>query len=83
LTERVELLAHQRSAIDASETGVFDDVAYLVTAPELEEHKSMEEEFESILVDFDFDLEDQADFDIYLKIKYFWNDWNPILTDIY
>lgn len=77
LTERVALL--MRAIPDQSIRD--DEAAYFAEAHE--EESVDQHEKETILVDFDFDIDNQENFDVYMNIKYFWNDWNPILTDIY
>jgi hypothetical protein len=51
------------------------------------EHETAEqtdvETVETVLTDYDFDTDNQTDFNAFMTTRYFWNDWNPILTDIY
>jgi len=85
LTERVALLTHQDNLSDSSKNGEDDDVTYLMAAPEKDaaEQTSLEEEFDSVLVDFDFDIDKQKDFDRHMTLRIHWNDWKPLYSDVF
>ena len=56
-----------------------------VTGPEEEtrERQGSISDTEAIPFDYDYDIDNQTDFDLFITIKYYWNDWNPIVTDIF
>ncbi len=85
LTERATLLRLQNIFRDASETGDADDMIYLLEAPadNTAEETDTESDSESIMVDFDFDIKNQKYFDTFMTIRYYWNDWTALYTEIH
>ncbi len=85
LTERVALLKYSGLSFEDSAYGDAGLYAYLMksNAEEIRHDEEREYEVETMIVDFEFEQEESKDFDIYMTIRYYWNDWNAIYTEVH
>ena len=79
LTERIELLNRDEKV----GAGKKEDVTYVVADSEDGQAPEQQNEVESVLVDFDYDSNDEENFNLYIDLRFKWNDWNPVYTDIF
>lgn len=82
MTERADLMLHKNITADLANSEEAEEVFY-VEFDEEEGAMDSEDVIESIIVDFDYDAEDDSNFQKYMALKFMWNDWKTILTDIY
>lgn len=85
LTEQATLLNLQDIYENATEAVDADDIFYLLEAPAEDSsgEREAETDIESVLVDFDFDIKNQKNFDTFMTIRYYWNDWTALYTEIH
>ena len=85
ITQRVALLNRLNKVSFYSEDGDDDDVTFVITAPEEEDSTQGDSEsyVELIPIDFDFDIDDKTSFDIYITLRFFWNDWKALYTEVF
>ena len=82
MTERAALMLHEHSAAEFATKEETEDTFYIEFEEEETRHDS-EADVESIVVDFDYDAEDDSNFQRYMALRFMWNDWNTLLTDIF
>ncbi len=60
-----------------------DDVVYWIAPSDEEEYEDSETYIEVVPIDFDYDIASQVNFQLYMSMRYGWNDWNARFTEVY
>jgi hypothetical protein len=83
-TEIAELTQAQGDKIYSPEIKEVVEYRFVTgSEEETQERQGSISDTESVPFDYDYDIDSQTDFDLFITIKYYWNDWNPIVTDIF